>query len=75
MKESFGPALIQVVKDRDSSWIYKFLTDRKVVENDTAYLRRRKEYADYECQIFTSLTREQVGEILQYIEEYQRPQY
>jgi mono/diheme cytochrome c family protein len=73
VKETFGPALAEVIQGRDSIWIYRFLTDRKVVQNDTAYLMRKKKYPNINCQTFPSLTKEQVGDILKYITEYQNP--
>jgi mono/diheme cytochrome c family protein len=74
-KNMTGPALDTVVRVRDSAWIFEFLTNRKLVKEDSISKSFKKDFANTECKRFPELTREQVGHVLQYIEEAQHPHY
>ena len=66
-KNLTGPALNGLINRRSSEWIYQFLTDRKKVQNDSLYRALRSNY-DYDCLEFSSLTKEDVELIVDYIQ-------
>lgn len=67
-KKLTGPALAQRVNIRSSEWVYRFLTNRKSMGNDTVNVELRKEFG-ISCTEFPKLTREQVEQIYDYIKE------
>ncbi|HET9824026.1 MAG TPA: cytochrome c [Chitinophagaceae bacterium] len=75
LKDMAGPALTKVAVTRDSAWIFKFLTNRKLIKEDSISQSFKREFPNIDCQIFPDLTRENVGQILKYIEEAQHPHY
>ncbi|MEI6949609.1 cytochrome c [Paraflavisolibacter sp. H34] len=65
-KELTGPALYDVVKKRNSGWIYQFLTNREAVATDTAYIALSKAY-EFRCPVFPLLTKQDVQSIVDYV--------
>ncbi len=65
-KDMTGPALNEIISRRSSEWIYQLLTDRKKVQNDSLYKTLSSKY-DYHCLEFSSLTKEDVELIVDYI--------
>ena len=61
-----GPALADRIQVRNVDWIYKFLTNRRTMGKDTANLNLKKEFG-LDCYIFPSLTKDDVGAIVDYI--------
>lgn len=62
-----GPPLQDVLHERNDDWVYKFLTNRKSVTVDSLYNARVKNAGDIKCLEFTSLTKNDVEQILSYI--------
>jgi hypothetical protein len=66
-KDIAGPALQNIMEEKTSDRLYKFVTHRKLVANDTQYLNLRKAFNNLNCTEFPSLTKEDVGQIAIYI--------
>jgi hypothetical protein len=75
LKNATGPPLDRVIQFRKSDWIFKFLTNRNVVIEDSISRSFKNEFPAVECLIFSDLTEKNVEEIVRYIEQRQLPQY
>jgi hypothetical protein len=64
-----APALLPRVEVRSADWIYRFLTKRKTIINDTGYIRLRNKYK-YHCNEFPNLTKDAVKSLINYIKLY-----
>lgn len=59
--------LDQFIAVRDLDWLYKFITNRKSVANDSRHLALKKDFGDVECAEFPGLSREDIELIAFYI--------
>jgi hypothetical protein len=67
-KEIVGPSVQVQMHGKTSDWLYKFVTHRKLVANDSTYQNLKKKYNNLECLQFPNLTKEDVDQIAQYIQ-------
>jgi hypothetical protein len=65
--DATGPALQGRMTVRDSDWIFRFLTDRKSIKQDSARIELQARYKSI-CNTFPSLTNEGVRKIIDYVE-------
>ena len=64
-----GPALNDLILQRNNDWLYTFLTNRKNVLKDSLYKTLSKKY-EFHCMEFPDLTKEDVELISDYIKNY-----
>lgn len=67
LNKTHGPPLHEIMEERTTDWLYKFVKNRKLVENDTAHLKLKKAFNNIECMEFPDLTKEDVEMIASYI--------
>ncbi len=61
-----APALYPRFQLRTTEWIHQFLTNRKLVQTDTSFIRLNKQY-EYNCLEFQNLTKQDVKTIKNYL--------
>jgi hypothetical protein len=65
-KVALGPPMQDLLNLRGAEWIYKFITDRPSVGNDTTHLKLRRKY-DSDCMQFPWLTKQDVELLVDFI--------
>ncbi len=66
-KTALGPALHGLMQERTSDWLYKFITNRKLIANDSTHLKLKEAFNKYECMEFPDLKKEDIEMITSYI--------
>ena len=61
-----GPNLANLLEDRDATWLYNFLSNRKLIESDSTTKMKQENYGVL-CPEFSSLTKPDIEMILSYI--------
>jgi hypothetical protein len=61
-----GPRIEELVENRSTDWIHKFLTNRKAVASDSLYQARVELYRVH-CFEFTNLSKQDVEQIVGYL--------
>ena len=61
-----GPKLTDLLQERDATWLYNFLTNRKMFLSDSSYLKIKKNYG-VECPEFSMLKKQDVDAIFSYV--------
>lgn len=61
-----GPPLKTIKSKRTFEWTYKFLTDRKSMQNDKDFLKITKS-SDYHCAEFHSMTKKELQRIIDFL--------
>lgn len=62
-----GPPLIEILKQRDNNWVFRFLTDRKSIVVDSLYKARVNEAGSIHCMEFPELRKSDVDQLWHYI--------
>ena len=69
-KRLVGPALTsELVNSRTKDWLYTFFKDRQNLQQDSAYLVRKKESQNADCIELTSSSRQEVEQLISYLKE------
>ena len=66
-KDRTGLVLKTVLEERNSQWVYQFLTNRNAIFVDSLYKARIKQAYDNTCNRFPDLTKSEVDQIIGYI--------
>lgn len=62
-----GPALKDLMQDRNTDWLYKFFTKRELVANDSIHIKLKEVFNNHECMTFPDMTKDEIELIRDYI--------
>lgn len=67
-RDMSGPALTpELLNSRTNDWLYTFFKNRQHLQNDSAYLTRKKEFGNSDCIELTEYSKQDVEQLIAYL--------
>ena len=68
IKDATGPALTpELLDSRSAEWLFRFFSDRKSIQQDSAYQSRKRAFDGVECIILADRSEREIKQLVSYI--------